>query len=349
MSQLELLGFDDFFASQLEGVGNLLVPCRVMNVQKSLYHLEYTDGKALAELSGGFRYRALDASDYPAVGDWVLCRHLDQGGVGIIERVLDRKTKLSRKGAGKTNDSQVVAANMDFVFIVQSSNKDFSPARMDRYIHAVVEGGAKPVVILSKSDLDPEGMIHYEGERVHRVSVLDPGTLNCLTPYLKEGQTIALVGSSGVGKSSLVNALSAEQVRVDGIRVDDDKGRHTTTWREIIQSREGGFIIDTPGMREFGIESSMDDGAVLDEMFQDIQDLERQCKYRNCTHQGEVGCAIAKAIESEVLDAGRLRSYEKLKKEERFHRERSITKDKLNSKRRFKDISKLSRRMQKER
>lgn len=342
MYPLNELGYDDFFASQSICEEKSLFPCRVINVQKSIYKVINENGEFTAKVSGGFSYRCIEGADFPSVGDWVLCHNLEKHSTAIIERILSRKTKLSRSTVGKKSDSQLIACNVDFVFIVQSCNHDFNPQRIDRYVHQVKLGGAIPIVVLSKSDLDISNTIQYDREICHKVSTLNQKGIEPLQTYLQKGKTVVLVGSSGVGKSSLINTLtSANQLTLE-IRDGDDKGRHATTSRSLLWSHYGGMIIDTPGMREFGIEGDGGNG-VIDEIFEEIKELELQCRYRNCSHKNEPDCAIVNALDSGELDLKRLISYQKLQKEEEYNQSKENMRMAQNSKKRFKSISKMVR------
>lgn len=256
-----------------------------------------------------------------AVGDWVALETLEESEGGIVvHSILPRKTKFSRAAAGVETKEQIVAANVDTVFLMQSLNKDFNMRRMERYLIAAWESGAMPVVVLGKADccdtIEEKLRLVYqtaEGVPVHVISSVTGQGIDEIKEYCKEGKTIALLGSSGVGKSTLVNTLLGKEVlKTQEIREDDSKGRHTTTHREIVLLPEGGLIIDTPGMRTLSL-WEVETG--MEHMFGDIEDLILTCRFHNCTHETEPGCAVQAAMQQEKLDQKRWESWLKLQKE----------------------------------
>lgn len=294
---------------------------RVLSQEKGLYRIVTDTGEQRAEVSGKFRFRAETAADYPAVGDFVAAED-NPGGNAIIQAVLPRKSVFLRKAAGTGNQEQVVAANVDTVFLCMSLNQDFNLRRLERYLAVAWESGACPVVVLTKTGLCPdrEGFLAQVegvamGADIVFTSSADEEGYHSLLPYLLPGKTIAAMGSSGVGKSTLINHLLGEaRLETNGLR-DDDKGRHTTTHRELFLLKNGAMVIDTPGMRELGL---WDAGEGLSHSFADIEALAARCRFRDCTHSGEPHCAIAQVLQDGSLSPERWASYQKLRKENSF-------------------------------
>ena len=298
---------------------NQLTPARILSQEKGFYRIISDKGKKLAEVSGKFQFQTTVSSDYPAVGDFVLVNWNESGNSAIIESLLPQKSAFIRKAAGGSQQEQVVAANIDIVFLCMALNNDFNLRRMERYISIAWDSGAMPVVVLTKSDLcdDLEQKLAEVSTIAFGVDVLvttstEENGYEELLPYISEGKTIAFIGSSGVGKSTLINRLlGKELLKTNGLR-NDDKGRHTTTHRELFLLPSGGMVIDTPGMREFGM---WDNDTGIERTFMDIEELAAQCKFRNCTHTNEPGCAIQKALTTGKLEINRWQSYQKLKAE----------------------------------
>lgn len=327
---------------------------RVIHEEKNRYRMHDGEREFWAEMSGRLYHQAQDRADLPAVGDWVIAHAPDDSDVALIQQILERQSKFSRNQAGDETREQIVAANIDTVFLVTALNQDFNLRRLERYLVLSWESGASPVVVLTKADLcdDPTPYLQDVASiamdvPVHVVSALAGTGLDALDPYLGEGHTIALLGSSGAGKSTLVNALIGEDVQItQDIREDDDKGRHTTTSRKIFFLPQGGLLLDTPGMREIQL---WEGGEGLQQTFQDIEDLAEQCRFRDCQHNNEPGCAIRAAIGNGTLDPQRLASYRKLDREIAYLDRKQDEQLQQNTKRRWKAMSVQARARAKER
>ena len=307
------LGLNERFIKESSIYEDLTIG-RITSQHKDLYEVITENGKIKAQVSGKFRFNASNVSDFPAVGDFIM---LDDE---IIHHVLTRKSAFIRKASGTSNNEQIVAANIDTVFICMSLNNDFNLRRLERYIGIGWDSGATPVVVLTKSDLcsdlDSKLLLLDEvaiGLDVIVTSSMEEDGYLSVKKYITTGKTVAFIGSSGVGKTTLINKLIGENIfETKGLR-NDDKGRHTTTRRELITIPDGGVVIDTPGMRELGIES-----ANFEKTFADIDELSNKCKFGDCTHTNEPGCAVKKAIDDGLLSTERLESYFKLKKEAKY-------------------------------
>lgn len=327
-----------------------LIVSRVISQEKGIYRLVSSQGEKWGEISGRYHYDVQAKSDYPAVGDFVMVDWNRSGANAVIHCVLPRKSSFIRRAAGEKNEEQVVAANIDTVFLCMSLNNDFNLRRLERYVSIAWNSGAVPVVVLTKGDLceDPDSKLVEVSSVAAGVDVIVTNTVNQngyqqIYPYLTEGKTIAFIGSSGVGKSTLINCLLGEKhLDTNGLR-NDDKGRHTTTHRELILLPSGGMVIDTPGMRELGM---WDAGDGIDQTFSDIEKLAQKCRFRDCTHSGsEPGCAVQEAVGRGELPIDRLRSYQKLMNENRYVKD---TQGYLAEKRqKFKNIAKINKRNRK--
>ena len=295
--------------------------CRVSLQERGMYQVLSENGTRWAQVSGGFRHGVLTLSDYPAVGDYVMA-DLNGGGTAVIREVLPRKSAFLRKAAGTAKSEQVVAANVDVLFLCMSLNNDFNLRRLERYLAVAWDSGATPVLVLTKADLcENTAEKTAQAESVARgvdilaVSSLEEDGYRGVEKYLVPGRTLAFIGSSGVGKSTLINRLLGEDRILTGGLRNDDKGRHTTTHRELIPLPCGATVIDTPGMRELGM---WDAGEGIDSAFADVAELAGRCRFRNCSHRTEPGCAVRAALESGELAAERWESWNRLKAENAY-------------------------------
>ncbi|MFW3146774.1 MAG: ribosome small subunit-dependent GTPase A [Thermoplasmatota archaeon] len=318
MLDLRELGWNDAFQYQLDelNLGNVMTG-RINRVDRTEYGVLTTEGELSARLAG--RLKAFSESkDLPAVGDWVLLKYV--GNTLNIFYILDRTSTISRKVPGNVVREQMVAANVDVVFIVMGLDDDFNLRRLERYLMMVSGSGCHPVVILNKSDLIDEDSGKLEqirqmeiGADVHVISAWDRKGLELLRPYLRKGITATLVGSSGAGKSTIINALLGEQRQRTGeVRESDSRGRHITTRRELFLLPRGGMLIDNPGIRELQLWGEATD---LDNAFPDIARLASNCRYRDCSHDTEPRCAVRKALEEGHISRERYNNYKKMKKE----------------------------------
>ena len=298
-----------------------LSPARVVAHHRGLWRLVTSEGECAGRLSGRFAAEAAPG-EHPVVGDWLAIDRVDAEGNALIHALMTRKGAFARRAAGGVG-VQIVAANVDVAFLVAGLNNDLNPRRLERYLVAARDSGAAPVVVLTKldltSDLDSERQAVVDiaaGAPVVTLSALTGEGLEVLMRWLQPGVTAALLGSSGAGKSTLLNALAGEELMSTGaVREGDDRGRHTTTHRELFRLPGGALLIDTPGMRELGLTA---DDAALDQSFADITALMGKCKFSNCTHTAEPGCAILASLADESLNAARWQSYLKLQRELAF-------------------------------
>lgn len=359
--QCNLLGWNSFFAQSfecfreqnLENFRTLnYTAARIASVHKNTYSVYRAHNAAVqtltAEISGQLRHRSLHAVDLPTVGDWVVITACDAAQRAIIHHVLPRQTQFIRKAAGTKTEAQLMAANVDTVFLVSGLDQDFNPRRIERYLLLAWESGARPVIVLNKADLcsDIDRCLSAvesvaSGLPVVVLSALNQQGLATLEPYLQPGQTIALLGSSGVGKSTLANQLLGTAMQpTQSVRQKDDRGRHTTTHRSLFVLLTGALLIDTPGMRELQIWTGEDS---LQNTFTDIEALAQQCRFHDCRHRQEPGCAVQAAIETGTLEPDRLLSYQKLSRELSYLDRKQDQSAQQEEKRRWRQISKALR------
>jgi ribosome biogenesis GTPase len=347
-------GWDDSFSEAFDKLDDPgLEPARVVLASGSSFRLIGSSGERRGTLAGRLLHDAESAAAIPAVGDWVAVRAAGDDGARI-ERVLGRRAQLSRKVAGRRTREQVVAANVDVVFVVMGLDGDFSVRRLERLLALVWESGARPVVLLNKLDLcgDPAARrAEVEGAAmgapVLMLSCLDNDGVGAVTTHLKPRETAVLVGSSGVGKSTLINRLLGEAVqKTREVREGDDRGRHTTSHRELFRLPGGALLIDNPGIREVQLWSGEDS---LRRTFEDVAGLAAECRFRDCLHESETGCAVLSAVEAGALPAARLESYRALQKELRYLELRQSESAQRVEKRKWRAIHKEIRRSGKHR
>jgi len=321
---------------------------RVALEHRGSYRIYSELGELPAILTGRLRFNAESAAELPAVGDWVAINAPKDEKRAQIHAVLPRRSKFSRRAAGTETQEQIVAANIDTVFLVQGLDDDFNARRLERYLVAAYDSNASPVVILNKTDLCEsveqkvrETEVVALGTPVLAISSIEGVGLEQLDQYIGPGLTVAFLGSSGVGKSTLINRLIGEEVQKTAeVRESDSRGRHTTTHRELIVLRSGGLLIDTPGMRELQL---WDAGSSLGETFGDVESVAAACYFSNCSHDTEPGCAVREALASGALDRDRYESYVKLEKELEYLDSKMDTKLHLKRKSRVKKIHRAFR------
>jgi len=352
--QIEELGWNSFFQDHFVKLENQnLIPARVAREDKNLYLIYTEKGEMIATVSGRFRYNAIDYGNFPAVGDWVAVKTREEEGKATIHSLLPRKSKFSRKVAGFKTEEQVLASNIDTVFLVSGLDENFNLRRIERHMTIAWDSGATPVIILNKTDLcdDVDSKVEMVGASFLGVTVLAMSAvknegLTQLQVYMTHGNTSVFLGSSGVGKSTIINGLLGDdRFKTGEVRESDSKGRHTTTHREMIFIPTGGIVIDTPGMRELQL-WTVDEG--IENIFGDIEDLTSACRFSDCSHIHEPGCAIQEAIDCGRLNIKRFNSYLRLQEETKKLTLRQDDKAFLrDKKKRNKQISMMSKKLKK--
>ena len=349
MHELEALGWDSDLETAFKPHGQMgHAAARVALEHRGSYRVYAELGELSAVVTGKLRFNASGPADLPAVGDWVAISIPAGENKAQIHAVLPRRSKFSRKAAGAPTKEQVVAANIDTVFLVQGLDGDFNTRRIERYLVAAYESNARPVIVLNKADLcnDVVGRIREVESLafeipVHAISSLDGHGVEQLDKYIGRGLTVAFLGSSGVGKSTLINRLIGENIQKTAqVRESDNRGRHTTTHRELIVLKSGGVLIDTPGMRELQL---WDANESLGETFGDIESIAAACYFSDCSHQSEPGCAVREALEDGSLDSSRFENYLKMEKELQYLDSRMDTQLHLKRKSREKKIHRAMR------
>ncbi len=343
---LNLYGWDVLRENEIsESKNHNLAPGRIISSSRGIYSVISGSGESRAEISGAFRYRAVSNLDYPVVGDFVLMRK--ESGLYIIEKIMNRRSLLKRKAPGESAEEQVLAANLDYIFLVfgLDGGRSFNPRTIERLLTLVWDSGASPVIVLNKADLseDPE-LYRSEADAVSMgvpVIVTSASTgygLAEIKKILGKNKTGLLIGRSGVGKSALTNALSEEVLsRTGAVRTDDRKGRHTTTSRNMFLLPWGALLIDSPGIREIQLTG---DVYSVSETFSDIEEFSENCRFNDCSHSGEPGCAVRDAIESGIISKARFNSYRKHLNEMRFQQRRGDARLEMLEKEKWKAIHK---------
>ncbi len=321
MGILEDWGWDSRWAEAFgDDAAKGLFPARLIEEQRGLFQIMSAPGVKSARTTGNMRHKANDRADLPAVGDWVCAEAIAREKAVLIRRILPRRTKLSRKAAGETMEEQVIAANLDTVLVMTALNADFNARRLERFLTVSLESGAAPVLILNKLDAcDAPGPFLERaraaagGAPVIAISAKTGAGLDALSAWIKPGRTVGLIGSSGVGKSTLVNRLAGnERLKTAQTRARDERGRHTTTHRQLFMLPQGGLLLDTPGMREMQF---WDSSLGLAKTFEEIEALAPSCRFKDCAHDAEPGCAVKAAVEAGTVAADRLEGWSKLKRE----------------------------------
>lgn len=320
---LEDLGYNECFESGIKELTKYPI-ARVIAEHKEIYRVKDVDGEYLAKITGKQRFMAAKREDYPAVGDWIAVEKLPENNA-VIRGILPRKTMLKKKYSDK-QENQIIATNIDTAFITESMDREYNLNRFERYLVLTEEGNILPVIILNKidliSDIELKSKINELKNRFNNIeiiptSIITEQGLNELKNYIVKGKTYCFLGSSGVGKSSLINKLlGKDEIKTRGVSVSSGKGKHTTTAREIYFLENGGIVIDNPGTREVGIANSE---IGIESVFNEINSLSQHCKFPDCTHMHEPDCAVLQAVKNEKLNKDRYANYIKLKKESEYY------------------------------
>ena len=342
-------GWNSYFEAFWRGAGwENAVPARVVKQQRKFWRVAGDFTECWAEVSGKLRLAADQGADWPAVGDWVVVELHGADTTAVIQEVLPRRSKFVRKSPGNKMEEQVIAANVDTALLVSALGRDFNPRRVERYLAQCWESGARPVIVLNKADACEEAL--EKAAEMERVAI---GTAICvvsartgqgfaeLEEFLRAGQTLVLLGSSGVGKSTMANRLLGHVVQgVRPVRETDSRGRHTTTTRELFVLPGGALLMDTPGLREMQLWDAEDGVA---QTFADIDSLAAKCQFRDCRHEGEPGCAVQSALDGGTLDPARLENRRKLVREQEFLRRKVDPKARQEQKHQWKQIHREAR------
>ena len=357
MSSLIELGWDEVWAAEFQAMAiGGETPARVSLEHNHVFRVLSAEGEQLAELSGRLRHEAAGRSEMPAVGDWVLMRPAPaEGARPQIRAILPRRSVFSRKSAGHETKEQVVAANIDTVFLVSGLDQDFNARRIERYLVMARQSGAQPVIVLNKADL-PVNVARIIADidavapnvPVHAVHAKGTGAdVTALRAYLTVGRTVALLGSSGVGKSTIINALAGQELlKTAAVRESDGRGRHTSVHRHLLVLGDGGVVIDTPGMREIQLWDADD---AVDVVFHEIEAHAFDCRFRDCRHDTEPGCSVKAGVAAGTIDRDRYESFRKLQRERDAFLARQAERGHIEEKRQAKRGSKAMKALQKER